>query len=71
MSQFTINLDLSDMLTPAIKRIKDNVRNDLQKQALEIVEQEVAKMAIDISHMIDIRRMGHDLVITIRNEAKK
>ena len=68
MSFYAVSLDAGELLEPAIRKLKGEIKRELEKLALEIVETEVAKFAINLSDFVSIQDMGHEIRITIVKE---
>lgn len=63
-----INLELDKFLESSLGLIKKRLQEELNKRALEIVEEEVSKWALTLSRFMSFTRLGDNLVITIRKE---
>lgn len=68
MALYSMTISLDELLKPSIDRIKNELRQELEKRALEIVNQEVAKFVIDLSQLVHVADMGKEIVITVRKE---
>lgn len=64
---YTMSLSLNEMLESSIKRLKHDIEKDLRQRANDIVTEEVAKLAIDLSSYVQVNRIGNELQITIRD----
>lgn len=67
---YTLSLRIDELLEPSLRKIKGQLREQLEKEAMEIVQQEVAKFAIDLSRFVNIKDMGSEIIITIHKDVK-
>lgn len=68
MTNFNPDIRLDDILAPALEKIKEKVRQELENRASEIIVEEIAKFTIELASLIHVQDIGKELVITIRKE---
>lgn len=65
------NVNFEDLFRPVLQQMRERIRIELEKKALELVRDELARYALDLSAFASFQRMGTDLVITVRQTATK
>lgn len=65
------NVDFGELFKPVLLEMREKIRVELEKKAQELVRDELARYALDLSAFASFRRMGTDLVITVRQTASK
>ena len=71
MSDYTMSINIDELLTPAINRVKAEMKDRLKADAMKIVEEEIARFSIDLSRFVTIDRFAQEIRITIHRDMKE